>query len=63
MRNRFWLIRNNCPKKHATYNRNITAYDRGLYLQVKRKNELQIRFNHTFIIVFKFETSIKKSGT
>ena len=25
----------------------------------KRKNELQIRFNHTFIIVFKFEPSMK----
>ena len=35
MINRFWLIRNNCPKKHATYNRNINSYDRGVYLQVE----------------------------
>ena len=35
MRNRFWLLRNNYPKKHATSNRNINAYDRGLYLQVE----------------------------
>ena len=35
MRNLCWLLRNNYPKKHATSNRNITAYDRGLYLQVE----------------------------
>ena len=35
MRNLCWLLRNNYPKKHATSNLNITAYDRGLYLQVE----------------------------
>ena len=35
MINLCWLLRNNYPKKHATSNRNITAYDRGLYLQVE----------------------------
>ena len=35
MRNCFWLLRNNYPKKHATSNRNINAYDRGLYLLVE----------------------------
>ena len=76
MRNLCWLLRNNYPKKHATSNLNITAYDRGLYLQVeivfgrgviKRfilwHFELQIRFNHTFSIVFEFETLKKKSGS
>ena len=35
MINLCWLLRNNYPKKHATSNLNITAYDRGLYLQVE----------------------------
>ena len=53
MGNCFWLLRNNYPKKHATSNRNINAYDRGLYLQVEIVfGKLQIRFNHTFSIVF-----------
>ena len=58
MRNCFWLLRNNYPKKHATSNRNINAYDRGLYLLVEIQRfklwhfELQIRFNNTFSIVF-----------
>ena len=52
MRNRFWLLRNNYPKKHATSNRNINAYDRGLYLQVEivfGKNNL----NYQRLKVFK----------